>query len=81
MVRLANFMVRGVPDEVYAALKLAARARGVSAEALIRTVLERYLMLEGRLKMGTALVRVGQLVGGLECPMLRDRRRPPVPGA
>ena len=73
---LANFMVRGFPDEAYAALKLEARARGVSAEALVRTVLERYLMPDGRLQMGTALTRVGQLVSGLECGMLRERRRP-----
>lgn len=69
-------MVRGLPDEAYAALKLEARARRVSAEALARTVLERYLLPQGRLKLGTALVRVGQSVGGLECPMLRDGRRP-----
>ena len=57
---MANLSVRNVPDEVHRALRVRATQNGRSTEAEIRAILEKTLMDENPVKLGSLLVDVGR---------------------
>lgn len=66
--------VRNLPEETHRALRHRAAEHGRSTEAEVRSILEEAVRPQKRLKIGTALFRIGQAVRGmddLEIP--RDR--------
>ena len=64
--------VRNLPEATHRALKLRAAQHGRSTEAEIRLILEN--AVAPRIGMGSALVAIGQKLGGLEMELLRDKR-------
>lgn len=64
--------VRNLPEATHRALKLRAAQHGRSTEAEIRHILEN--AVAPRIGMGSALVAIGQKLGGLEMEFLRDKR-------
>ena len=55
--------IRNLPDDVHRALKLRAMQHNRSAEAEIRAILESAVKPDARLKLGTALSRIGRTAG------------------
>ena len=64
--------VRNLPEATHRALKLRAAQHGRSTEAEIRLILEN--AVAPRIGMGSALVAIGQKLGGLRMEFLRDKR-------
>jgi plasmid stability protein len=62
--------IRNLSEETHRALKLRAALNGRSTEAEIRGILEAATL--PRLKLGSALAKVGKRVGGVELKMARD---------
>lgn len=62
---MANVNVRNLPDEVHRAIRIQAAQHGHSTEAEIRDILERTVMPEGRLKLGSFLASIARETGGL----------------
>lgn len=70
--------VRNLPEETHRALRHRAAEHGRSTEAEVRSILEEAVRPQKRLKIGTALFRIGQAVGGmddLEIPRERSEIR------
>ena len=60
---MATVTVRNLPDEVHRALRVRAAMHGHSTEAEIRDILETTVRPPERLRMGTALAKLGRRVG------------------
>lgn len=60
---MATVTVRKLPDEVYRALRVRAATHGRSTEAEIRDILESAVRPPERLRMGTALAKLGRCIG------------------
>jgi antitoxin FitA len=60
---MATVTVRNLPDKVHRALRVRAAMHGHSTEAEIRNILETTVCPPNRLRMGTALAKLGQRVG------------------
>jgi plasmid stability protein len=57
---MAMLTVRNLPDEVHRALRALAARHNRSTEAEVRAILEEAVKPEGRLKLGSLLVDIGQ---------------------
>lgn len=60
---MPSITVRNVSEEVHRALRVRAAIHGRSAEAEIRDILEKATKPEGRAKLGSLLVSIGQEAG------------------
>jgi antitoxin FitA len=60
---MATVTVRNLPDEVHRALRVRAAMHGHSTEAEIRDILETTVRPPERLRLGTALAKLGRSVG------------------
>lgn len=57
---MAMLTVRNLPDTVHRALRVRAARHGRSTEAEVRAILEDAVKPEGRMKLGSLLVAIGQ---------------------
>ena len=57
---MAMLTVRNLPDEVHRGLRALAARHNRSTEAEVRAILEEAVKPEGRLKLGSLLVDIGQ---------------------
>lgn len=64
--------VRNLPEATHRALKLRAALHGRSTEAEIRLILEN--AVAPKIGMGSALVAIGQKLGGVDLDFARDKR-------
>jgi len=64
--------VRNLPEATHRALKLRAAEHGRSTEAEIRLILEN--AVAPKIGMGSALLAIGQKLGGVELEFTRDQR-------
>lgn len=71
---MAAMTVRNIPDEVHAALKRRAKKNGRSAEAELRSILQKALAEEPEVGLGTALYELGRELreAGVEFEPFRD---------
>ena len=60
---MATVTVRNLPDEVHRALRVRAAIHGRSTEAEIRDILETTVRPPERLRLGTALAKLGRRAG------------------
>lgn len=60
---MATVTVRNLPEEVHRALRVRAATHGRSTEAEIRDILGAAVRPPGRIRVGTALARLGRRVG------------------
>lgn len=70
---MAVLTVRNIPDEVHRALRVRAARHGRSTEAEVREILENAVKPEGRIKLGSFLVQIGQELGGVDLSIHRDQ--------
>lgn len=70
---MAAVTVRNISDETHRALKLRAMKNGRSTEAEIRHILEKAVLTDNRLKLGSALANIGREFGGIELDFKRDQ--------
>jgi len=66
--------IRNISDEAHRALKLRAIENGRRSEAEIRAILEQTVLLDDRLKLGSALAKIGREFGGMELEINRDQK-------
>jgi plasmid stability protein len=71
-VDLKNIMIRNVPDEVQAGLRLRAKANGRTTAAEIRAILTAAAKPEGRDFIGHSLMLIGQQFEGLELGLVPE---------
>jgi len=57
---MAMMTIRNIPDEVYRALRVRATEHGLSAEAEVRSILEKTVRGQSRVQLGTMLAEIGQ---------------------
>jgi plasmid stability protein len=57
---MPSVTIRNIPDEVHRGLRALAEKHGRSAEAEIRDILARAVQPEGRVKLGSLLVSIGE---------------------
>jgi plasmid stability protein len=57
---MPSVTIRNIPDEVHRGLRALAKKHGRSAEAEIRDILARAVQPEGRVKLGSLLVSIGE---------------------
>lgn len=57
---MPSVTIRNIPDEVHRGLRALAEKHGRSAEAEMRDILARAVQPEGRVKLGSMLVSVGE---------------------
>jgi plasmid stability protein len=69
---MSSVTVRNIPDATHRALKLRAAQHGRSTEAEIRFILES--AVAPKVGLGSALVAIGQSVGGIDFAFARDTR-------
>ena len=60
---MRRMSIRGLPDDVYLALKARATERGRSLAAEVREIIADAVQPEARLRLGTALWELGRAVG------------------
>jgi len=65
--------VRNVPEETHRALRLRAASHGRSTEAEIRAILEEVVRPAERIKVGSALAGLRELLGKTELEIVRDQ--------
>jgi len=63
---MPSLTVRNLPEETHRALRVRAALHGRSTEAEVRAILEETVRPAERLKIGTALYRIGQEIGGMD---------------
>lgn len=64
--------IRNLTEETHRALKLRAAQHGRSTEAELREIIEAAVRPPERVKLGSALARIGQEFGGVELDVTRD---------
>jgi plasmid stability protein len=69
---MSSVTVRNLPEATHRALKLRAAQHGRSTEAEIRLILEN--AVAPKIGIGSALVAIGQQLGGIELEFPRDKR-------
>lgn len=69
---MASVTVRNLPEATHRALQLRAAQHGRSTEAEIRLILEN--AVAPTIGLGSALVAIGQQLGGIELDLTRDKR-------
>jgi plasmid stability protein len=69
---MASVTVRNLTEATHRALKLRAAQHGRSTEAEIRLILEN--AVAPTIGLGSALVAIGQQLGGIELDLTRDKR-------
>jgi plasmid stability protein len=74
---MAALTIRNLPDATHRALKARAAKHGRSTEAEIREIIESTVRPPSRIRLGTALAKLGQKYGGVELEIERDQS--PVP--
>lgn len=65
--------VRNLSDETHRALRLRAAAHGRSTEAEIRAILDEAARPASRMRIGSALAKLGREFGGIELDTARDK--------
>lgn len=70
---MSAITIRNLSDETHRALRIRAARHGRSTEAEARAILDEAVRPAGRLRMGTALVRLFRPLGGVELDLDRDR--------
>lgn len=70
---MAAVTVRNITDETHRALKLRAMKNGRSTEAEIRHILEKAVLTDNKVKLGSALANLGRDLGGIELDIRRDQ--------
>ena len=63
---MPSLTVRNLPEETHRALRVRAALHGRSTEAEVRAILEETVRPAERLKIGTALYRIGQEICGMD---------------
>ena len=74
---MAAVTIRNLPDATHRALKAQAAKHGRSTEAEIREIIELAVRPASRIRLGTALAKLGRKYGGVELEIERDQS--PVP--
>ena len=69
---MASVTVRNLPEATHQAPQLRAAQHGRSTEAEIRLILEN--AVAPKIGMGSALVAIGQKLGGVDLDFARDKR-------
>lgn len=69
---MSSVTIRNIPEATHRALKLRAAQHGRSTEAEIRDILQNSVM--PKRGIGSALVEIGQSLGGVEFTFVRDQR-------
>jgi plasmid stability protein len=69
---MSSVTVRNLPEATHRALKLRAAQHGRSTEAEIRLILEN--AVAPKIGLGSALVAIGQQLGGIDLDFPRDKR-------
>ena len=69
---MASVTVRNLPEATHRALQLRAAQHGRSTEAEIRLILEN--AVAPTIGLGSALVAIGQQLGGIELDLTWDKR-------
>lgn len=64
--------IRNLPEETFRALQLRAAQHGRSIETELHEIIEAAVGPPERLKLGSALARIGQEFGGVELDVTRD---------
>lgn len=70
---MAAITVLDLPEETHRALQARASQNGRSAEAEVLAILERALLSDPRLKIGSELAAFGKSFGGIELAISRDQ--------
>lgn len=68
--------IRNIPEQTHRALKARARRHGRSTEAEIREILNEATRPDQEMKLGTALKKLGEEIGGFDIEIERDRSPP-----
>ncbi len=69
---MASVIVRNLPEATHRVFKLRAAQHGRSTEAEIRMILEN--AVAPKIGLGSALVAIGEQLGGIELDFPRDKR-------
>lgn len=77
---MASLTIRNLPEETHRALRMRAAQHGRSTEAEVRAIIEETVRPAQRLKMGTAIHRIAQDVGGMD-DLRIPRQRSKIVGA
>ena len=70
---MSSITVRNIPEETHRALRVRAAMAGRSTEAEVRAILESATRPDDRVKLGSLLAEVGQLAGGVDLMIERDK--------
>ena len=74
---VAAVTIRNLPEATHRALKAQAAKHGRSTEAEIREIIESAVRPASRIRLGTALAKLGRKYGGVELQI--ERHQSPVP--
>jgi antitoxin FitA len=76
---MAAVTIRNIPEATHRALKARAEKHGRSTEAEIREIIESAVRPSSRVRLGSALAKLGREYGGIELAIERDQSpAPPV---
>jgi len=76
---MAAVTIRNLPEATHRALKARAAKHGRSTEAEIREIIESAVRPASRIRLGSALAKLGRRYGGIELEIERDQSSvPPV---
>lgn len=70
---MAAITIRNLSDETHRALRVRAARHGRSTEAEVRAILDEAARPDGRVKIGSALVKAFRTPGGVDLKIERDR--------
>ncbi len=73
---MTTLTVRDLPDEVIRALRLQAKKNGRSREAELRAIITAAVLPPGRTRLGSQLLQIGHMAGGLQLRAPREAARP-----
>jgi plasmid stability protein len=74
---MAAVTIRNLPEATHRALKARAAKHGRSTEAEIREIIESAVRPSSRIRLGSALAKLGRKYGGVELQIERDQS--PIP--
>ncbi len=70
---MSSLTIRNLPDETHRALRARAALAGRSTEAEVRAILESVARPKERIKLGSLLAEIGQLAGGVDLEIAREK--------
>ena len=70
---MSSITVRNIPEETHRALRVRAAMAVRSTEAEVRAILESAARPDDRVKLGSLLAEIGQLAGGVDLMIERDK--------